>query len=66
MGRLTGPKDLDSSGVKNFKDWNRDFNAATREKVFYGAYADEGRNPGWKPELECRNLTPTTAPATDN
>jgi len=50
-GKLAIAKDLDWSGVKEFKDWDLDFNGARREKPFYGAYAGEGRDPGWKLEL---------------
>jgi hypothetical protein len=47
-GKLSIARDPDWSGVKEFNDWNLDFNGARREKPFYGAYAGAGKNPGWK------------------
>ncbi|HEY6511013.1 MAG TPA: hypothetical protein VI032_03495 [Burkholderiaceae bacterium] len=39
------PADL--SGLETFPDWNRDFNGATRDAFYRGAYSGQGTNPGW-------------------
>ena len=47
----------DLNGLTAFADWDRDFNDASRDGTFRGAYAGEGINPGWslalsnKPEV---------------
>jgi hypothetical protein len=51
VGKLAAPKAFDVAGAKEFKDWNLDFNGSERAKTFFGAYAGEGTNPGWKLEL---------------
>ena len=42
--------------VSMFADWDRDFNGNVRDKTYFGAYAGEGDNPGWLPNL---NKKPT-------
>jgi hypothetical protein len=51
-GKLTGSL-IDASSFQSlFTDWNRDFNGILHNGTFRGAYAGEGRNPGWQPKLE--------------
>ncbi len=57
MGTLTGTA-LDNSSFNAFTDWDRDFNGYQHDGTFRGAYAIEGSNPGWLPQLERKPLTP--------
>jgi hypothetical protein len=59
-GTLTGSP-LDSSSFNTFTDWNQDFNFATHDGTFRGAYAGEGQNPGWLPQLARKPLGPPVA-----
>jgi hypothetical protein len=59
-GTLTGPP-LDTSSFNTFTDWNQDFNFATHNGAFRGAYAGEGVNPGWLPQLNRKPLAPPIA-----
>lgn len=51
-GALQGPT-LDLSSFMDHSDYDLDFNGATKgTRVFRGAYAGEGANPGWRLALE--------------
>ncbi|MFC1672388.1 hypothetical protein ACFL01_04565 [Planctomycetota bacterium] len=50
-GKLKG-KAIDTTEMKPFVHWNVDFNGSKRSGSFRGAYAREGANPGWLPQLE--------------
>jgi hypothetical protein len=50
-GKLKG-KAIDTAEMKQFVHWNIDFNGSKRTGVLRGAYAKEGKNPGWLPALE--------------
>ena len=57
-GTLTGAV-LDNASFNMFTDWDRDFNEYQHDGTLRGAYAIEGNNPGWLPQLERKPLTPT-------
>ena len=57
---------MDTTEIQPFTEWNVDFNGVVHTGHFRGAYAGEGVNPGWLPNLERRpflNTTDTTPPA---
>ncbi|MFZ0544960.1 MAG: hypothetical protein WAM60_05960, partial [Candidatus Promineifilaceae bacterium] len=56
-GTLTGSP-LDSSSFNTFTNWNQDFNFLAHDGTFRGAYAGEGQNPGWLPQLSRKPLAP--------
>ncbi len=56
--KVTG-RPIDTSLFHSFPDWNQDFNGNPRQGHFRGAYAGEGKNPGWLPKLEIKPVRPT-------
>lgn len=38
---------METRSLHDYKGWDRDFNGNRRKDSFAGAYAGEGRNPGW-------------------
>lgn len=58
-GTLTGSI-VDSSFYNMFLEWNHDFNSDLHDCTFRGAYAGEGQNPGWLPQLERKPLNSGT------
>lgn len=54
-GQLIGAP-LDTSWFDTFLNWDLDFNANPNDGSFRGAYAGEGPNPGWLPQLERKPL----------
>jgi hypothetical protein len=38
---------MDTRSLHGYEGWDRDFNGNPRKGSFAGAYAGEGRNPGW-------------------
>ena len=58
---------IDSSAINGFDDWNRDFNSRARDGSYRGAYAGEGQNPGWLPQLALKPDADTSnvAPSVD-
>jgi hypothetical protein len=54
-GTLSGTL-LDSSSYQTFDDWDRDFNGDQHDGTFRGAYAGQGTNPGWLPQLARKPL----------
>ncbi len=59
-GTLTGSP-LDTSSINTFTHWNQDFNFATHNGIFRGAYTGDGQNPGWLPQLDRKPLAPPVA-----
>ncbi|MDH5564581.1 MAG: hypothetical protein OEY91_13295 [Nitrospirota bacterium] len=56
VGTLQG-NGVDTTSFGNqFDEWDRDFNGVQRSGVFRGAYAGEGANPGWLPQLTRKPL----------
>ena len=45
-----------TSFANQFEDWDQDFNGDPRSGLFRGAYAGEGSNPGWLPQLARKPL----------
>jgi hypothetical protein len=54
-GTLAGSP-IDTSQINQFLDWDRDFNNDLHDGTFRGAYAGEGTNSGWLPDLEPKPL----------
>jgi hypothetical protein len=40
---------IDTRLLRGHEAWDSDFNGHSRKGLFAGAYAGEGRNPGWQP-----------------
>ena len=55
---MRGPA-FDTTSIETFTEWNLDFNRAMQDGTYRGAYAGEGVNPGWIPDLE---IKPSCAP----
>jgi hypothetical protein len=54
-GMLIGTP-LDTTAWESFTDWDQDFNGALHDGTFRGAYAGNGSNPGWLPQLARKPL----------
>ncbi|MCB1044572.1 MAG: hypothetical protein KDC35_16645 [Acidobacteria bacterium] len=47
---------MDLSAMVGYEDWDLDFNASPRPGTYRGAYAGDGVNPGWNPQIDTKCL----------
>ncbi|MBM2813788.1 MAG: hypothetical protein HW421_550 [Ignavibacteria bacterium] len=52
----SGKANLDYTSFKKDLDYNYDFNLNKQEGKYFGAYSGEGKNPGWKPALQIKEI----------
>lgn len=45
--KITQKTRMDARALNTYEAWDRDFNGNSRKDAYVGAYAGEGRNPGW-------------------